>query len=60
MKKVLDFLLLYRFNMIDMCGQLWVFYMYMLTDNWLWFLWALVIGIVVAVLQSIRRVFWRQ
>jgi hypothetical protein len=41
-----------------MAGQLWVLYMYMLTDNWMWFLWSLAIGAVIALLQSIRRVFW--
>jgi len=60
MKKLLDFLLLYRFNMIDLAGQLWVLYMYMLTDNWMWFLWSLAIGAVIALLQSIRRVVWSE
>lgn len=55
MGKILTYLLKYQFNMIDLIGQSLILYLYIKTENWMWFLLAFVIGIVNSILTRLNK-----
>lgn len=55
MGKILTYLLKYQFNMIDLIGQSLILYMYIKTENWMWFLLAFVIGIFNSILTRLNN-----